>query len=93
MSNLVEKLMKLSMEELEAIIKQKIKEAEENFPFHTERSEARELDKLKVEFEKAITRRVREIQSGEVTKGEIRRSRLISAIDEEARARLQAQKR
>ncbi|ALA12694.1 hypothetical protein ERICI_01300 [Paenibacillus larvae subsp. larvae] len=36
MSNLVEELMKLSMEELEAIINQKIKDAEMNFSFLTE---------------------------------------------------------
>ncbi|MEV2911553.1 hypothetical protein ABNF65_23820 [Paenibacillus larvae] len=36
MSNLVEELMKLSMEELEAIIEQKIKDAEESFSFLTE---------------------------------------------------------
>ncbi|MEV2564323.1 hypothetical protein ABND13_18305 [Paenibacillus larvae] len=50
------------------------------------------MDKLKLEFEKAVTRRMREIQPGELAKGEIRRSRLISAIDEEAKARLQARK-
>ncbi|MDT2246005.1 hypothetical protein P7H16_01810 [Paenibacillus larvae] len=36
MSHLVDKLKKLSMEELEAIIEQNIKDAEENFSFLTE---------------------------------------------------------
>ncbi|MEV2286454.1 hypothetical protein ABNB59_17760 [Paenibacillus larvae] len=36
MSNLVDKLNELSMEELEAIINQKIKDAEESFSFLTE---------------------------------------------------------
>ncbi|MDT2293259.1 hypothetical protein P7H15_10975 [Paenibacillus larvae] len=39
------------------------------------------MDKLKLEFEKAVTRRMRD-SVRELAKGEIRRSRLISAIDE-----------
>jgi hypothetical protein len=53
------------------------------------KSEVTKMDKLKAEFERAVEQRMEEIKSGSSTSdGEIRRSILISAIDEEARLRL-----